>query len=59
MSATHGWWCNTITYPTKCRGCGEPVFYRSIGTPVSVSLYSVSVPGTGTFWVCREFEAIG
>lgn len=29
MTATHGWWCNTVTYPTKCRGCGEPVFYFS------------------------------
>ena len=27
MTATHGWWCNTVTYPTTCRGCGEPVFY--------------------------------
>ena len=27
MSATHGWWCNTVTYPTKCSGCGEPVFF--------------------------------
>lgn len=32
---------------------------RGIGTTVSVGLYSVSVPRTGTFWVCREFEAIG
>ena len=27
MSASHGWWCNTVTYRTKCRGCGEPVFF--------------------------------
>ncbi len=27
MSASHGWWCNSITYPTKCPGCGEPVFF--------------------------------
>ena len=27
MSATHGWWCNAVTFPTKCRNCGEGVFY--------------------------------
>ena len=27
MSAAHGWWCNTVTYPTKCPGCGQPVFF--------------------------------
>lgn len=27
MSATHGWWCNAVTFPTKCRDCNEAVFY--------------------------------
>lgn len=27
MNATHGWWCNAVTWPTKCPGCGEPVFF--------------------------------
>ena len=27
MSATHGWWCNTVTFPTKCPSCSEPVFF--------------------------------
>ena len=27
MSATHGWWCNAVTFPTKCRNCRERVFY--------------------------------
>ena len=27
MSATHGWWCNSVAYPTKCLGCSEPVFF--------------------------------
>ena len=27
MSATHGWWCNTVTFPTKCQSCSEPVFF--------------------------------
>lgn len=27
MRATHGWWCNAVTFPTKCRGCNEAVFY--------------------------------
>ena len=25
--ATHGYWCNTRTYPTTCRYCGESVFF--------------------------------
>ena len=27
MSATHGWWCNSVTYPTKCPSCGDRVFF--------------------------------
>ena len=26
---THGYWCNTRTYPTRCRYCGDPVYYFS------------------------------
>lgn len=25
--ATHGPWCNSRTYPTRCKYCGEPVFF--------------------------------
>jgi len=24
---THGWWCNARTYRTRCKYCGEPVFF--------------------------------
>lgn len=24
---THGWWCNARTYPTRCKYCGERVFF--------------------------------
>ena len=27
--ATHGWWCNSRTFPTTCKHCGEKVFYFS------------------------------
>lgn len=27
MSATHGWWCNSVTWPTKCPSCGDSVFF--------------------------------
>ena len=27
MSATHGWWCNSVTWPTKCPSCGGSVFF--------------------------------
>lgn len=27
MSATHGRWCNAVTYPTKCPSCSEQVFF--------------------------------
>ena len=27
MSATHGRWCNAVTWPTKCPGCRESVFF--------------------------------
>lgn len=27
MSATHGWWCNSVTYRTKCPNCSESVFF--------------------------------
>lgn len=27
--ATHGWWCNSRTYPTRCKYCGERVFFFS------------------------------
>ena len=29
FGATHGWWCNTKTYPTNCPSCNQPVFYFS------------------------------
>ncbi len=29
MTATHGWWCNSSTYPTRCKYCGGQVFYFS------------------------------
>lgn len=29
MNATHGIWCNTRTWPTKCPHCREPVFFFS------------------------------
>ena len=27
MSATHGWWCNSVTWPTRCPQCGGSVFF--------------------------------
>lgn len=27
MNATHGYWCNSRTYPCKCPGCGDSVFF--------------------------------
>ncbi len=27
MGPTHGWWCNAVTWPTKCPGCGSSVFF--------------------------------
>ena len=27
MIATHGYWCNAVTWNTKCPGCKEPVFF--------------------------------
>ena len=27
MNATHGWWCNSVTWPTKCPDCRDPVFF--------------------------------
>lgn len=27
MSATHGSWCNSVTWPTKCPSCHEKVFF--------------------------------
>lgn len=27
MSATHGWWCNSVTWPTRCPRCGGSVFF--------------------------------
>ena len=27
MGPTHGWWCGAVTWPTKCLGCSEPVFF--------------------------------
>lgn len=27
MGPTHGKWCNAVTWPTKCPGCGHPVFF--------------------------------
>ena len=27
MNAKHGWWCNSVTWPTRCRNCGEKVFF--------------------------------
>lgn len=29
IAAVHGPWCNTRTYPTRCRYCGEQVFFFS------------------------------
>ena len=29
VGPAHGSWCNARTYPTKCRRCGERVFYFS------------------------------
>ena len=29
FGATHGWWCNTKTYPTNCPSCNQSVFYFS------------------------------
>jgi hypothetical protein len=26
-TAVHGWWCNSRTFPTRCRYCGDPVFF--------------------------------
>lgn len=26
---THGWWCGSRTYPTRCRDCGAEVYYFS------------------------------
>lgn len=44
MSANHGWWCNSVTWPTKCPrckdsvfffqcGCGSKVFFDELGPP--------------------------
>lgn len=27
MNAAHGYWCNAKTYPCKCPGCGDSVFF--------------------------------
>ena len=27
MTATHGSWCNAVTWPTKCPACQAPVFF--------------------------------
>lgn len=27
MNAAHGYWCNSRTYPCKCPGCGDSVFF--------------------------------
>jgi len=27
MNSTHGYWCNSRTYPCKCPGCGGSVFF--------------------------------
>ncbi len=27
MGPTHGYWCGAVTWPTKCPGCAEPVFF--------------------------------
>ena len=27
MYGTHGYWCNTRTFPTKCQSCGRSVFF--------------------------------
>jgi hypothetical protein len=42
--ATHGTWCNTHTYRTRCRYCGEEVFYFSCDCGCKVFFDSLGSP---------------
>jgi len=42
--ATHGIWCNTRTYPTRCRYCGEAVFFFSCSCGCKVFFDALGSP---------------
>lgn len=41
---THGYWCNSKTYPTRCKFCGEKVFYFTCDHGSKVFFDSLGVP---------------
>ena len=42
--ATHGYWCNAITWPTKCPGCKAPIFFFSCKCGSRVFFDELGVP---------------
>ena len=44
FGATHGWWCNTKTYPTNCPSCNQSVFYFSCDCGCSVFFNKLGQP---------------
>ena len=44
MFPTHGYWCNTRTFPTVCRYCGNSVFYHQCDCGSKVFFNSLGSP---------------
>jgi len=44
IGATHGTWCNSRTFPTRCKYCGEEVFFFSCNCGCKVYFDGLGVP---------------
>lgn len=51
MLATHGEWCGAVTWPTKCPGCSDPVFFFRCNCGCKVFFDSLGSP-----WPLHECE---